>query len=223
MDVDSFGCGFELPDSAKPETAAAARVAGSLRGASCRPFVSCSCSRTPRVLSAILAAVGLLLLGAAGAEAGYGPIAPPGPPVPGGFKIVIASKTLGPRGGTLLARSGRTRFRLSIQHGSLSRRIQFTLTRPHLPAVRHVLPHALRLRLAFALLANLPSGEPIRRFSRKAATLVVLNRGVTTHAVALSWNARRHRFLRLNSARIAPGRATIRLRHFAEVVVASSR
>jgi hypothetical protein len=164
-----------------------------------------------------------MLLGAAGADAGYGPIAPPGPPVPGGFKTVIASKTFGPGGGALLARAGATRFRLSIDRGSLSQRIQLTLTRPYVPAVRHVLSHALRVRIAFALLANLPNGQPIRRFSRKTATLVVSNREVTTHAIALSWNASRRRFLRLSNARIASGRVTIKLSHFAEIVVASSR
>lgn len=173
-----------------------------------------------RPLVALVATSGLLLIGAAVANADYGFPVPPGPPVPGGFKIVIASKTIGPRGGTLPGKYGATRFRLLIPRASLVRRIQFTLTRPYLPGVRHALPRSLRLRVAVGLLANHPSGQPIKGwFSRKGAELVVLNRRITAGDKVLSWNARHHRFERIWVAHVARGRVVVKLRHFAEIAI----
>jgi len=171
--------------------------------------------------AAALAALSLSVLAAVGAEAGYGPFTPPGPPVPGGFAIVIASRTFGPHGGMLRAHRGATTFRLSVPRGALSRRTQFTLTGAHRSAVQRHLRHGLRLKVAVAVLANLPSGQPIKgTFSRGPVHLFILNRHVVSHSETLRWSGRRHAFVRMSGARVRPGRATIRLRHFAEIVVA---
>jgi hypothetical protein len=76
--------------------------------------------------------------------------------------------------------------------------------------------------VAFALLANLPNGRPIRgAFSRKRVELKLQNRRIASHAEALSWNARHHRFVRFGAAHVNRGGAALGLRHFAEIVIAS--
>jgi hypothetical protein len=157
------------------------------------------------------------------AEAGYGPYVPPGPPVPGGFAIVIASKTFGPHGGKLRAHHGATTFVLSIPPGALSRKTQFTLTGAHLPAVRRHLRPGLRLRVAVAVLANRPSGQPVKgKFSRTPVQLLILNRHVASHSEALRWSGKRHAFVRMSGAQVTRARVRVRLRHFAEIVVAGT-
>jgi hypothetical protein len=174
--------------------------------------------------AAALAALSVSLLGAGGAEAGYGPFVPPGPPVPGGFSIVIASRTFGPYGGMLRAHRGSTTFILSVPRGALSRRTQFTLTGAHGPAVQRHLRRGLRLKVAVAVLANLPSGKPIKgTFSRRPVHLLILNRHVASNSEALRWSGRRRAFIPLGGAQVRRGRAAIRLRHFAEIVVARTR
>ena len=71
---------------------------------------------------------------------GLRPHGAPGPPVPGGFSIVIASKTFGPAGGNLSAKVGKTRLRLHVNRGALNRKIVFTFTRPRLGNLRNRLP-----------------------------------------------------------------------------------
>jgi hypothetical protein len=178
--------------------------------------------RRLRTAAAAVLTVASLSVPAAAVAGGYGPPTPPGPPVPGGFSIIIASKTFGPQGGTLRARRGATRYRLSIPRGALSRRTQFTLTAAHLAAVGRHLPAGLRLRVAVGVLANRPNGQAItRRFSLKPVQLGLLNRHIAAGSEALSWNRARHAFVRMSAAHFRPGGATIRLRHDAEIAIAS--
>ena len=131
-------------------------------------------SRCRVTASAATICVGFLLVLAGPVGAAYGPEAPPGPPVPGGFSIVLVSRTMGHTGGTLAARTGRTSIRLVVRPRTLKQRVQFTLTRPRLSQLKSSTPRGTRLLTGFALLANRVDGTPILgAFSKATVRLTV--------------------------------------------------
>jgi hypothetical protein len=180
-------------------------------------------NRRPRRSRALIAVTATALATASAAIAGYGPEAPPGPAVPGGFSSVIASRTIGRSGGTLNVKTGHTGLRLNIPKRALTRRVQFTFTRPRLSGVRTAVPKGKRLVVGFALLANEGSGGPIRGlFSRRAVSIAISDRGVTQNTQVLAWNQARHRFVRF-AAVAQKGRVVLVTRHFGEFLVISPR
>lgn len=181
----------------------------------------CSISSTARALVLIAAAAATALATAAGALADYGPAAPPGPAVPGGFSAVIASRTIASKGGALSAASGQTVLNLKVPAHALARTVQFTFTRPRLPGLRTAIPKGKHLLVGFALLANRTSGAPIRgSFSKRAVSITISNRTLTRRAQVLAWNPARHRFAPF-AAVVRTGRIVLSLRHFAEFLVIS--
>jgi hypothetical protein len=176
---------------------------------------------TVRALALGAAAAATVLATAAVAVAGYGPEAPPGPPVPGGFSVVIASHTIGPNGGMLTVTTGLTRLRLSVPAHALAHRVQFTFTRPRLSGLQNAIPKGKRLRVGFALLANRTSGEQIRgSFSQRPVSIIISSRMLTKGAQVLVWNPARHRFVRV-AAVVRTGQVVVTTRHFAEFLVIS--
>jgi hypothetical protein len=172
-------------------------------------------------IAAAVALVCSALVAAAAATAGYGPTIPPGPPVPGGFSTVVASKTFGRSGGRLVARSGKTRFVLQIPRGALKSSTQFTLTRPRLRKLRHRVPRGTHPTIGFALLARHPSGRFVRgTFGSKSVRLTIVDRKIVKRSIALSWNQKKRRFVRYG-ATITAGRARLAVSRIHEFIVAS--
>lgn len=177
---------------------------------------------TTSVRTALIAATAATALAvAAFASADYGPVAPPGPPVPGGFSVVIASRTIGPDGGSLNATTGHVALRLAVPAHVLTRRVQFTITRPRLAGLRTAKPKGKRLIVGFALLANDSNGRQIRgSFSRRPVVLTLSSRVLPRTAQVFAWSPGRHRFVRY-AAVVRAGRVVISTRHFGEFLVVS--
>jgi hypothetical protein len=149
-----------------------------------------------RVSIAALVATSALVI-VVTANAGYSPTPPPGPAVPGGFSIVIASKTFGPAGGNLSAKVGKTRLTLHVNRGALSRRILFTFTRPRLANLRNRLPHGTVPVMGIALLAMHPNGRFITgKFGKSPVRVTVRDRRITKRSKVLSWSTHKKRFVR---------------------------
>jgi hypothetical protein len=176
-----------------------------------------------RAVALFAAAAASALVVVAAASADYGPVAPPGPPVPGGFSVVIASRTIGPGGGSLSATTGHAAVRLAVPAHALTRRVQFTITRPRLSGLRAATPKGQRLIVGFALLANDSNGRQIRGwFSRRPVVLTLSGRALTRTAQVFAWSPGRHRFVRY-AAVIRAGKVVISTRHFGEFLVVSPR
>jgi len=164
----------------------------------------------------VTSTVGALLAVTAAALAAYGPSPPPGPPVPGGFSVVIATKTIGSAGGQLVAKSGGTRFVLTVRRGVLKRPVQFTLTKP---GRLKVAPSSVRFVLGFGVQANLPTGKAITgSFGRTPIPITVSSRLIAKNSFMAAWSPTRHRFVRV-SATVHKGTVTVRTRHFAEFLI----
>ena len=180
-------------------------------------------SRSRVAASAATICIGLLLVIAGPGGAAYGPEAPPGPPVPGGFSIVLASRTIGPAGGTLAARTGRTSIRLVVGPRTLKQRVQFTLTRPRLSQLKSATPKGTRLVTGFALLANRVDGTPIRgAFSKTTVRLIVSDTRISKKSTVLGWKQSLHRFARV-AADVSSHRASVTTRRSGEYLVVSPR
>jgi hypothetical protein len=90
-----------------------------------------------------------------------------------------------------------------------------------LAGLRKAIPKGKHLIVGFALLANEPSGKPIRgSFSRRPVSITISNRAVMRKAQVLTWNAARHRFVPF-AAVVRTGRTAVATRHFAEFLVVS--
>ncbi len=164
-----------------------------------------------------------VLAATATATAGYGPTTPPGSPVPGAFSTVIASKTFGTVGGTLVAKAGKTRFTLQVKPGALNRRIQFTLTRPRLGNLRKRVPRGTAPTAGVALLATNPEGHFVTGlFGTKPVRLTVVDRRITKRSIVLIWNQGKRRFVRYRATTTA-GKATFALNRIHELVVATPK
>ena len=171
-----------------------------------------------RVSLAALVATSTLVI-VATATAGYGPTPPPGPAVPGGFSIVIASKTFGPAGGNLSAKVGKTRLRLHVNRGALNRKIVFTFTRPRLGNLRNRLPRGTVPLTGIALLARHPNGRFITgKFGKSPVRVTVLDRRITKRSGVLIWSTHKKRFVRYG-ATITAGKTTFVLNRIHEFVV----
>ena len=180
-------------------------------------------SRCRVTASAATICVGLLLVIAGPVGAAYGPEAPPGPPVPGGFSIVLASHTIGPAGGTLAARTGRTSIRLVVRPRTLKQRVQFTLTRPRLSQLKSSTPKGTRLVTGFALLANRVDGTPIRgAFSKTTVRLTVSDTRISQEINRARLEQSLHRFVRV-AADVSSHRASFTTRRSGEYLVVSPR
>jgi hypothetical protein len=179
-------------------------------------------SRSTRAgLAATICLVVLVIAGPGGAA--YGPEAPPGPPVPGGFSTVLASRTIGPAGSTLAARTGRTSIRLVVGRRTLKQRVQFTLTRPRLLQLKSATPKGTRIVTGFALLANRLDGTPISgAFSKTNVHLIVSDTRISTKSTVLGWKPNLRRFARVD-AKVSSHRASVATRRYGEYLVVSPR
>jgi hypothetical protein len=178
-------------------------------------------SKRVRTLALIAAGTATVLADAAVAVAGYGPVAPFRPPVPGAFSVVIASRTIGPNGGTLSVTIGHTGLRLKVPAHALARPVQFTFTRPRLSDLRTAVPKGKHLVVGFALLADAPSGGQIRgSFSRSPVLIAISNRTLTRRAQVLAWNPAHHQFVRF-AAVVRTGQIVVAPRRSAEFLVIS--
>ena len=178
---------------------------------------------TVRTLALIATAAATVLATSALAVAAYGPVAPPGPAVPGGFSIVISSRTIGPNGGTMSGKTGHTRLRLKVPAHALARRVQLTFTRPRLSGLRHAIQRGKHLVVGFALLANKTNGAPIAgSFSRRPVSTTVANRTFTRRTQVLAWSPARRRFVRF-AAVVRTGYIVVSARHYGEFLVISPR
>lgn len=136
-------------------------------------------------------------VGAVTATAGYGPTAPPGAPIPGGFSTVIASKTFAVGGGTLRATAGTSHLVLLVPRGALARRIQLTLTRPRLGSLKSRVPHGTTPVIGVAVLATYPNGHFVSgTFGANRVRVTVVNRRITKRSTLLVWSAKPRRFVR---------------------------
>lgn len=174
-----------------------------------------------RPVAAAAVVVCAALAAAAAATAGYGPTIPPGAPLPGGFSTVVASKSFGPAGGSLVAHAGETRFVLQIPRGALKSRTQFTLTRPRLKNLRSRVPRGTVPALGFALLARHADGRFVKgTFGSESVRLTIGDRKIVKRSIALIWNQKQRRFIRYR-ATITAGKAKFALNRMHEFIVAS--
>jgi hypothetical protein len=169
--------------------------------------------------TSVAACIAVCLVTTTTAVAAYGPVAPPGLAVPGGFSIIVASKTIGPAGGVVKGTTGRTTIQLTVRPQTLARPVQFTLTRPRLSQLSRYVPKGWRLTTGFALLTNQVNGVPISsRFSSTPAGIVISDPRINQNTVIGAWNPSVARFT-LVSARVQNGRAVVATRQFAEYLV----
>ncbi len=186
--------------------------------------IGASMTSTVRALAVVAALSATSLVAATAAVAAYGPEATPGTYLPpGGFTLVIASRTIGPNGGVLNAKHGPTRLHLRIPAHTMSQRVQFTFTRPRLSGLKNAIPKGMRLHAGFALLANRTDGTPTRGwFSRRRVSIVISNRTLNKKTRVLAWNKARNRFVRVPAAS-RRGRVVVTTRRSAEFLVISPR
>ena len=166
----------------------------------------------------------LLLVIAGPVGAAYGPEAPPGPPVPGGFSIVLVSRTIGPgRAARSQPAPDARAFDSLSAHGRSSNECN-----SHLPARgsrnSRAPPRRERASSPASRCWRIASmGHPsVALSARQPSVLIVSDTRISKKSTVLGWKQSLHRFTRV-AADVSSHRASVTTRRSGEYLVVSPR
>lgn len=172
------------------------------------------------------AATGAALLPVGAASAAYGPVAPPGGVVPGGFSDVVVAKTIGADGGSLRARIPGAEVRVRIPGAALDSPLQLAVTRARTRGIRGPLRRSgfgdRSIEAAAGIVATRPSGRGSSRLPRGIKTTIDAP-GVRDGDKVLRFDPVERRFRRVWRATVHDGIVVSRSRHAGAFVVVSDR